>query len=173
MPCPNRYVGEFHATLDGEGRIQMPLALRDEMNLRSPEFRLMANLEPDGSICLREREAWEHHVTALRRRPCTSLRDRRTLLFLAANSAQVKCDKQGRVRVPDGLRAQAGIDRTQAGRKELVLVGNFDDLRVWHPDRWRAFGEEALADYGPGLDALLSRGDPTGEASEADDRDPG
>lgn len=171
MQRSHRFTGEYPATLDGEGRIQLPQALRDELNVRSPEFRLMANLEPDGSLCLRERAGWEAYVEELRRGPTASLRSRRTLLFLAANSSPVKCDKQGRVRIPDPLLAHAGIDRTKPGRKELVIVGNFDDLRVWNPDRWSAFGDEALADYGPGVDALLEGGTVVREV-EADDREP-
>ena len=166
MQGATRFTGEYPATLDGEGRIQLPLVLRDEWNIRREDFRLMANLEPDGSLCLREREGWEAYVDQLRSRPTASLRDRRTLLFLAARSAPVRCDKQGRVRIPDPLLEHAGIDRTQSGRKELVIVGNFDDLRVWHPDRWHAFGEEALADFGSGVDALLEGGP---EVREVDD----
>ena len=41
------------------------------------------------------------------------------------------------------------------GRKELVLVGNFGDLRVWSPERWEAFGKEALEDFEGGVDSLL------------------
>jgi DNA-binding transcriptional regulator/RsmH inhibitor MraZ len=47
------------------------------------------------------------------------------------------------------------MDRQAKGRKELVLVGNFGDLRVWSPERWEAFGEEALEDFEGGLDSLL------------------
>jgi MraZ protein len=167
MRATSHYVGEYAATLDSEGRIQLPTVLRDELNVRRSEFRLMANLEPDGSICLREREQWEAFVDQLRSRPTASQRDRRTLLFLAARSAPVRCDKQGRVRIPDALLTHAGIDRTQPGRKELTLVGNFEDLRVFHPDRWRSLGEEALADFGSGIDALLAH-----REGWTDDRDP-
>ena len=155
MTHPPRFIGEHHATLDGEGRLQLPLNLRDEMNVRRADFSLMANLEPDGSICLRERGDWEAYVDRLRGAAGPSTRNRRTLLILAAHSAPVRCDKQGRVRIPDPLLERAGIDRHQKGRKDLVLVGNFSDLRVWNLARWRAFGEEALADFGAGIDALL------------------
>ena len=155
MVSSSLYLGEFRATLDPEGRIQLPQALRDEMNVRRSDFRLMASLEPDGSVCLREREDWDRYVDRLRRRPTASLRDRRTLLFLAANSAPVRCDKQGRVRIPDSLLQHAGIDRTKSGRKELVIVGNFEELRVFESERWGVFGREALADYAAGVDALL------------------
>jgi len=163
MVSSNLYLGEFRATLDPEGRIQLPQALRDEMNVRRSDFRLMASLEPDGSICLREREDWDRYVDRLRSRPTASLRDRRTLLFLAANSAPVRCDKQGRVRIPDSLLLHAGIDRTKSGRKELVIVGNFEELRVFEAERWGAFGREALADYAAGVDALLVGGPIVGD----------
>ena len=152
---PTHLIGQHKATLDGEGRLQLPLGLRDEMNVRRPDFRLMANLEPDGSICLRERADWETHVDSLRRAAGASTRHRRAMLFLAAHSSPVRCDKQGRVRIPDSLLGSAGMDRQAKGRKELVLVGNFGDLRVWSPERWEAFGEEALEDFEGGLDSLL------------------
>lgn len=169
MVSSSTYLGEFRATLDPEGRIQLPQALRDEMNVRRTDFRLMANLEPDGSVCLREWEDWERYVQRLRSRPTANLRDRRTLLFLAANSAPVRCDKQGRVRIPDPLLLHAGIDRTKSGRKELVIVGNFDELRVFEPERWGVFGQEALADFAAGVDALLEGGPIVGDG---DDREP-
>jgi len=148
-------IGQYSATLDGEGRLQLPQGLRDEMNVRRPDFRLMANLEPDGSICLRERPEWESYVDALRQAAGASTRNRRTLLFLAANSAPVRCDKQGRVRIPDPLLECAGMNRLQKGRKDLILVGNFSDVRVWSPERWQTFGQEALADFDGGVDRLL------------------
>ena len=155
MPSSPLLIGEHPATLDGEGRIQLPQALRDEWNLRRDDFRLMASLEPDGGLCLRERQDWDHYVEDLRRIPMHTARARQTLLFLAAHSAPARCDKSGRVRIPDVLLAQAGIDRSVEGRKEVVLVGNLDDLRVWNVERWETFREEARKDYAAGLDELM------------------
>ena len=39
-----QFLGVHAATIDPEGRIQLPVQLRDEVNLRSPEFRFMASL---------------------------------------------------------------------------------------------------------------------------------
>lgn len=155
MNQPTHLIGQYKATLDGEGRLQLPLGLRDEMNVRRPDFRLMANLEPDGSICLRERAHWETYVDSLRQAAGASTRHRRAILFFAAHSSPVRCDKQGRVRIPDSLLGSAGLDRQAKGRKDLVLVGNFGDLRVWSPERWEAFGQEALEDFEGGVDSLL------------------
>ncbi|MCP5023991.1 MAG: hypothetical protein GY930_19770 [bacterium] len=148
-------IGEHPATLDGEGRIQLPASLRDEINPRRADFSLMANLEPDGSICLRERRNWEDFVEDLRRSPADSARTRRTLLYLASSSAPVKCDKSGRVRIPDVLLLQVGLDRSSTVHRDVVLVGNFGDMRVWNPEGWASFREEARADYGSGIDDLI------------------
>ena len=115
----------------------------------------MANLEPDGSICLRERSEWQAYVDDLRRGPCTNQRARRTLQYLAAHSSAVKCDKTGRVRIPDSLLLEGGIDRAAEGRKDVVLVGNFDDVRVWSPAGWAQFQSDTRGDYSAGVDELL------------------
>ena len=155
MSSPLLLIGEHPATLDGEGRIQLPVLIRDELNPRRADFALMANLEPDGSICLREREDWQRFVDELRRGPCSNQRARRTLQYLSAYSSAVKCDKTGRVRIPDTLLLEVGIDRAAEGRKDVVLVGNLDDVRVWSPAGWAQFRADARDDYSAGIDELM------------------
>ena len=155
MPNPLLLIGEHPATLDGEGRIQLPVGLRDDLNPRAALFSLMANLDPEGSICLRERQDWEAYVADLRRSPLETARTRRALQFLAAHSALAKCDKNGRVRIPDALLLQVGLDRSIEGRREVILVGNFGDVRVWSPEGWTSFRDKARDEYGSGIDDLL------------------
>lgn len=158
MPASYQLLGVHTCTVDPEGRIQLPSGLRDELNPRATDFRLMVNLEPDGSLCLREKEEWDAWITALRARPAATQRERRTLLFLAAHASAVRCDKTGRVRIPDALLAAIGVDRNVPDRREVVLVGGFNEIRVWSPTGWAGFGESVRDDFGPGLDALLGGG---------------
>lgn len=148
-----QFLGVHAATIDPEGRIQLPVQLRDEVNLRSPEFRFMASLEADGSVCLRSREGFERWTERLRSADPRSQDARRTLLTVAAFSAPVKCDKQGRIRVPDPILRLAGIERSDA--REVVLVGGFDEIRVWSPGGWNAFAARAREGLSAGLDELL------------------
>jgi division/cell wall cluster transcriptional repressor MraZ len=150
-----RLLGEHPATIDGEGRIQLPLALRDEWNLHKPDFALMASLEPDGSLCLRTREDWDHHSEDLRRSPRPSARARQSLLLFAAYSSSVRCDKSGRVRVPDALLELVGIDRKAEDRREVVLVGNFEDVRLWSKEGWQAFRDAAREEFAAGIEELI------------------
>ena len=155
MSSSRQLLGVHSCTIDPEGRIQLPTALRDELNLRAADFRLMANLEPDGSLCLREKEDWDAWTATLNTRPVATQRERRTLLFLAAHASAVRCDKTGRIRIPDPLLKAAGVDRADPKRREVVLVGGFTEVRVWSPEGWERFGATVLEDFGPGLDALL------------------
>lgn len=159
MPSP-RFLGTYSATLDGEGRLQLPAALRDEINVRSPEFRLMATFEADGSLCLRQKEHFDAWIDALQARPVRDQRARTTLHAVAAFSSPVKCDKQGRIRVPDALLALVGLDRSRPAAREVVLAGGLSELRLWSPSAWASFAESARESLGAGLDALLGGGSP-------------
>ncbi len=154
-----QFLGVHSATIDAEGRIQLPALLRDEVNVRQPEFRFMATLEADGSLCLRSQNAFAAWAALLQSRPALDQRDRTTLLTVAAFSAPVKCDKQGRIRVPDALLNLAGIDRGKADTREVILVGGFQEIRLWSPGSWAEFSREARTGLGEGLDALLAQGE--------------
>jgi division/cell wall cluster transcriptional repressor MraZ len=156
MSSSIRLLGEHPATLDAEGRIQLPIALRDEWNLRKSDFALMANLEPDGSLCLRQREDWDSFTEDLRRSPGLSPRARQTLLLYAAHSSPVRCDKTWRIRVPDALLELIGVDRRLEGQRDVVVVGNFDDVRLWSREGWQSFRASALDEYAAGMDELLN-----------------
>ncbi len=157
------FLGTHSATIDAEGRIQLPAPLRDELSLRQPEFRFVATLEGDGSVCLREREHWDEWARGLVAGSPRDQQARATLLTVAAHSAPVKCDRQGRIRVPDALLALVGVDRRSAAAREVVLVGGFEEIRLWSPATWEQFADKARADLGVGLDRLLGGAVPTQE----------
>ena len=165
MPTP-QFLGTYTATLDAEGRLQLPAALRDEINVRSPEFRLMATFEADGSLCLRLKEQFDAWIAALNDCPARDQRARTTRLTVAAFSSPVKCDKQGRIRVPDALLGLVGLDRSSPASREVILAGGLSELRLWSPAAWSAFSKSARETLGDGLDALLGAGPGVGPPAE-------
>ena len=148
--------GEHRAVLDGESRILLPLGLRNLLNPMREEVTLMASLEPEGCICVRRVDQWTNYVEDLRQQAGQTLRHRRVMMLVAATSAQVKIDKQGRLRLPDSMMAKAGIERptTKSDKSEVVIAGHFDDLRLWASERWSNFCESAMADFGTDLEWL-------------------
>ncbi len=159
-------VGEHRATLDPEGRILLPMALRNLLNPSREDRPLMATLEPEGCISLRAEEVWDAYVEGFRGAEGEGLRRRRVVTLLAANSARVKCDRQGRVRVPDVLLAKASIERGSAEKREVVVVGDLEDVQIWHPERWDGFERTAKSSFGEDVDHLL--GNRPGGAEEGE-----
>lgn len=49
------------------------------------------------------------------------------------DAVDVKADTQGRLQLPDDLRAAAGIDGAQG--TEVLLSGQEDHVQLWNPDR--------------------------------------
>lgn len=149
-----RFTGVHAATVDPEGRLQLPSALRDEVNVRAPDFGFVATLDGSGSLCLRVRERFEEWTAGLRARAGQAQADRRTLLTVAAHTAPVRCDKQGRIRVPDALLGLIGVTRQDKATREVVVVGGFDELHLWSPAGWEEWSAGARQGLAAGLDAL-------------------
>jgi division/cell wall cluster transcriptional repressor MraZ len=154
------FSGEHSTSLDPEGRILLPLGLRNVLNPTREEVTLMASLEPEGCVCVRRVEQWDAYVARLRERAGNTTRHRRLTMLLAATSAPIKLDKQGRLRIPDSIMLKVGIDRGDGERQGVVIAGHFDDLRIWGAEGWESFCAEALAAYGTDLE-LLECGEPS------------
>ncbi|MFT5059501.1 MAG: division/cell wall cluster transcriptional repressor MraZ [Planctomycetota bacterium] len=157
--------GEHTAILDGEARILLPVGLRNLLNPMREEVTMMASLEPEGCVRIRRVEQWSAYVEELRAQASQSLRHRRVMMLVAATSAQVKIDKQGRLRIPDSMMAKAKIERPtdKSDKSEVVIVGHFDDLCLWASEQWSNFCESAMADFGTDLEWLHC-----GDASRVD-----
>ncbi|QDV05977.1 MraZ-like protein [Planctomycetes bacterium Poly30] len=162
----SQFLGTHQATLDTEGRIQLPTALRDEINFRQADFGLMASLDGDGSLCLRPRADWERWCRELLgAREILRQQDRRTLLTIASHSGPVKCDKQGRIRVADALLTLVGLDRSKPDRRDAVLTGAFREIRLWSAEGWEQFSDSARKSLAADLDELMG-GDSAGPAPD-------
>jgi len=59
---------------------------------------------------------------------------------ICASAVRCDVDAQGRIVLPQELRAYAGLEQ------EAVIVGVIDRAELWQPDRWQAFDEEFTAD---------------------------
>lgn len=148
------FAGEHPTALDSEGRILLPVGLRNLLNPGREDVTLMASLEPEGCLCVQRVEQWDAYVRRLRERAGNGARDRRLTMILAATSAPMKLDRQGRMRIPDSLLERAGVPREGSERREVVVSGHFDDLRIWSAERWQAFSEEAVGAFAADLDRL-------------------
>jgi MraZ protein len=72
------------------------------------------------------------------------------MLGLTANAVEVVPDKQGRILIPDRLRANAGI------RDEAQVVGAIDKIEIWDPERFARIVDDTGDDFGDRLAGIFA-----------------
>ena len=118
-------MGEYNHTIDAKGRLIIPARFRE---LLGEEFILTKGL--DGCLSIYPMDAWKAFETKLRALPLTNKNARTFTRFFVAGATNCELDKQGRILVPQTLRAFAGLE------KEVVLTGNLDRIEIWSKEKW-------------------------------------
>lgn len=134
------YYGEFTCKLDEKGRITVPRRIRQIMDVLGHAVWYMTR-GYDRCIFLFHQEEWNNiceRISQFHSMDASVLDFRR---FLFSSVTQVKPDNQGRMPVPEHLRAHAELD------KEAVILGVNDHLEIWDKESWRGFVQSKEADY--------------------------
>jgi MraZ protein len=122
------FTGEFAHALDQKGRLAIPAKFR-------PRFK-------EGAVVTRwlERSLAVFPVTRfvelqerVAKLPISDRRAREFSRFLMSGAHQDEPDAQGRIGVPQHLRAHAGL------RDAAIVVGANDHLEIWAPETWRTY----------------------------------
>jgi len=125
--------------MDEKGRVSLPSAFRREAD--SDRFVLL-QWEAD-YLTLFTTQKWEdvqHRLLEFRRADPQAWHQVR---FIVSSAVEVSPDKQGRILVPAGLQAAAGLTAT------VLLSGNIDRIELWDPERYRRVVLEQLGDLQP------------------------
>lgn len=126
-------LGTHSYQLDPKGRISLPARFREA--LADGAF---LTLGQDGCLYCFPRAEWEARAEEVRRAPLSDPDGRAYARMFFGSAEPVELDTQGRLVVPQRLRAQVGI------RREVVVVGVFDRLEIWD----REAHERYLEAYG-------------------------
>ncbi|HWO69265.1 MAG TPA: division/cell wall cluster transcriptional repressor MraZ [Actinomycetota bacterium] len=113
-------LGTHSYQLDPKGRISLPARFREA--LADGAF---LTLGQDGCLYCFPRAEWEARAEEVRRAPLSDPDGRAYARMFFGSAEPVELDAQGRLVVPQRLRAQVGI------RREVVVVGVFDRLEIW------------------------------------------
>ena len=118
------FTGSYEHSVDAKGRLIIPSRFRDELG-----ERFIVTLGLDGCLFLYSEERWEAFMTELMNMPGTA--DTRKLQrYFMAYASECEPDKQGRVLIPQKLRAKVGI------QTDVVLVGVITKIEVWAKETW-------------------------------------
>ncbi|MCA1845582.1 MAG: division/cell wall cluster transcriptional repressor MraZ [Actinobacteria bacterium] len=119
------FLGEFRHALDTKGRMILPADFREELGGEA-----YVTAFPDGCLAIYRPREWKDRVASVRQRVAESDGDRAEARLLGALSVKVAPDNQGRVAIPPKLRQFARLE------KEVVVVGVFNHVELWNPEKW-------------------------------------
>ena len=138
------FTGVFRHTIDQKGRLIVPSRLRDELD----DDRVVLARWAEGCVAMYSGPGWRELERMLLDQSRSDPDVRAVVRAIAASAHQDQIDRQGRISVPEHLRAHAEIDR------EVVVVGALDHGEMWSPERWEL--EQARVEQ-TGLDVLVQK----------------
>lgn len=120
------FLGRYHHTIDGKGRLTVPARYRD---LLAAEGAYLTQ-GFDQNINVYPPQIFERISLRVNRLSMTdpSARLLRRLMF--SNAELVVLDKTGRILIPQFLRQELNLD------SEAVIVGMGDYFEIWSPVQW-------------------------------------
>ena len=141
------FTGEFKSTLDAKGRVIVPARIR-EMVSKDEESRGVYLVRGPGSyLYLYAARRWEEVVGEMKKTAYSDAEYRDFKRLLLSSASRQVWDRQGRIHVPEKLRAIAGIKR------QVAFIGADDKVELWDADGWAEFER----DKGPDFDRLAGK----------------
>ncbi|MGI6029317.1 MAG: division/cell wall cluster transcriptional repressor MraZ [Candidatus Heteroscillospira sp.] len=116
--------GEYQHTLDAKGRLFIPAKLREKLG---SEFYITISM--DKCLSVYSGESWKNFSDRVEAMSYVQQRRMRPLFVYAA---RVELDNQGRVLLPQNLRAYAGLV------KNVTIVGCNNHAELWDSEAWQA-----------------------------------
>ncbi len=113
-------LGTHTYQLDPKGRISLPARFREAF-----ADGAVLTLGQDGCLFCFPRVEWEARSTEVRALPLSDSESRAYARMFFGKAEAVDLDSQGRLLVPQRLRAEVGIS------KDAVVLGVFDRMEIW------------------------------------------
>ncbi len=122
-------------TLDGKGRITVPVRWRD-MLVATVQGQLVVAKNPDGCLSLYPLPVWEQFEASLL---SLTTEDEAWRRFFVGSATEVEIDSASRVLIPPELLSWAGLER------EVKFMGVGPNFELWDMARYEAREAEVIA----------------------------
>lgn len=130
------FMGEYQHTIDAKGRLIIPARFREGLG-----DRFVATRGLDNCIFVFSLAEWQAIEGRLRELPFTRADARAFARFFFSGAAELEADAQGRVLIPETLRAYARLER------DVVIIGVSTRVEIWAKAEWEAYREKADQSY--------------------------
>ena len=125
------FMGEFHHSIDGKGRLIMPSKFREQLGER---FVVTRGL--DQCLFVFSMEEWQLLEQKMKVLPLTKKDARAFTRFFFSGASECEADKQGRINLSVPLMNYAQLE------KECVIIGVSNRIEVWAKRNWETYLHE-------------------------------
>ncbi len=119
------FLGEYQHTIDEKGRMAVPIKFRNDVASGAVVTRGI-----DKCLFIYPKAEWEKLAGKIANLSLLQANSRSFSRHMFANAMDVELDKQGRVILPDYLRAYAGV------KKNVVVAGLYNRIEIWDAAVW-------------------------------------
>ena len=135
------FLGTYDYTLDAKARLFIPAKLRRSNEPDGGKYILTKGLE--GCLYLYDPSVFQRVVLGrLENMPVKNKQDARAFKrLLLAGAQDVGLDDMGRILLPKGLVAHAGM------KKDVTILGVGERIELWSSSKWTAYNKKASATF--------------------------
>lgn len=122
------FIGEYSHNIDQKGRLAIPKKFRSALSKGAVVTRGL-----DNCLFLYTKKEWEKLAEKLASLPFAQANTRAFARLMLAGAMDATVDKQGRIMLPEYLRAFAGL------KKGTVVAGLYNRLELWDQEEWEKY----------------------------------
>ena len=122
------FIGEYSHSLDDKGRLAIPAKFRVALKGGAVVTKGL-----DNCLFIYTKKEWDKIATKMAALPFNKANDRALARHFLAGAMDVDFDNQGRINLPEYLRAFAGL------KKKAIVAGLYNRLEVWDEHAWSAY----------------------------------
>ena len=141
------FMGEFQHALDDKGRLTIPAKFRDGLG---DNFIVTRGL--DRCLFVYPRAEWDTMEEKVKSLPTAQADARAFVRLLFSGAVEAELDKQGRVGLPQTLRAYAEIER------DVVVIGVSTRAEIWSAEVWSEYAGKAESSFGEMAEKIVGLG---------------
>lgn len=120
-------IGTYYHTIEEKGRVSLPKKFRDE----DQSWVITRGL--DGGLFLFFKNTFFAEMEKIQKNSFTKQANRDFVRLMANEAQEIEVDDNGRIQLPDFLRATAQLT------KNVVIVGSLNRIEIWDVEKYHQY----------------------------------
>ena len=138
------FIGEYTHSLDTKGRVALPAKFRPKLGDGAIIARGL-----DRCLFVFTKESWEKLTAKIAGMSFMKSDSRAFARLMLAGASEVEFDNQGRILIPEYLRAYASLSSgggsASGGKRQVVFAGLYDRIEIWDEANWKSYKSKTEA----------------------------